>query len=296
MTIQSGWLTLPEVAAELSKVLKAPPVSEAELLGLALAGHLTISVRLPAITAWYFNPDELLDVEEQIIHPGMGGVVDLGRPTVITREVQREFPARVWNVVMERNGKRGLESRYLRLLNVNVLLNDDPEGALIAERTDDTDLRLTAEEQLSPEEQLSGSWWQLQKELTDSATPVWPKGSEFLLPTAAIDAIRDKVREQRESNAGFPFSTITRNEALHHRNKVVDPRERTTHYRIIAALLRELNIELSGDRIRNQAALEIERITERHLLTPVSPRTSNTVLKHIEKDIGDEIRRPASTA
>jgi hypothetical protein len=253
------WLTVPEAIRHLS-ILFGEDVGEADLLRLALDGHLTLSVYFVNGTTCVRGP--LVSFEDakrntslrdaKGLHPIEGITVDDGRVIECGSEVN--FLKGVWDLSMIGSERAEIESRYQGLTN-GPEVEPDWWASPILCREDGTYCQLMTrrgERHVPTEPYFSRTNYEL--------ASVIPSDTVLVLRTSALRDLETRMSEPQQ---------IT--------ERPIELRERTTLLVIIASLAKMSKIDVSKP---SAAAAAIGSQTVL-MGAAVSPRTIENHLKRI---------------
>jgi hypothetical protein len=219
------WLTITEAAKHLS-ILFEEEVSEADVLRLCLDGRLKLSIYFPKIQFAKLTKIELLnlsDFPEYETENVMIDIVDVETLSTISDEIH--YLEGIFDVPMIFGNRRQIERNYLALLGKSSV--EEGYGELIVER----DARYFelytkfSEESLSPISSQQDGNYSIDYVKRESAKLDYacalnfPEDSLFVVRTESLQAFKSSLND----------STSNSDE--------LDPRERNTMLKIIAALL-----------------------------------------------------------
>ena len=309
------WVTVPDAARHLSVVF-GEEISEADVLRFALDGHLTLSVDFvnhaharpgqivgPEGIEWRELPAEfaptILDLPDEV----KGKPIQYMRSLSIDDESERYLNLGdevrsidgVWDLPMIGGERLDVEHRFQMLTNGPAVTLHNIEGAFVMRGEDEM---CQLQESFDRNDYQRGSSAQLESlQQLIAASEVEPGEAKRLLEEHKID--REKFLARRKSrpksDGYYPAGGLPDDSTLVVRTanlmsfmqmisapadvtqKPMGERERTTLLTIIAALAKEIGIDISKP---SKAGGLIGNLTEQ-LGAPVSPRTIEDHLKRI---------------
>ena len=262
------WVSLADAAKRLSATL-GEDVSEADILRLALDGHLKLSVHLVnGAEASPCVPVKLEEIEWKEIQ-SLDGLRTLRLPiggrvwaddsgVFQVRKVITELESGIWDLPMTGGERIDVEFAYQQLVNGPEISTVTLEGVFVAsEKGDLYEIQFRPEGSRDPKET---DWKQAFSHDRYHAAGALPKDSVFVVRTAALQEFEQSVSETPDPT-GKPLST----------------RERDTLLTIIAVLAKEAKINIDA---HGKSAGYIEGLTDQ-LGVPVSKRAIEEHLKKI---------------
>ncbi len=253
------WLTVPDTARHLS-ILLEEEVSEAEVLRLALDGHLRLSVRFldpnPALcgrivtvddTSEFFDPSRIVDPDEREDGVERAKRVLIDQRDNLVLEIEREVIIDgVWDLLMRGGERYYVENEYQKLINGPGVYPFYLEKGIFLLKETGGDVACRVRPEL----------------------PDWgiPNDSHLVIRTAAL-----KELEEHLSAAEKP------------KEKLLGKRERDTLHIIIGALARMANLNLNTP---SSAAVSIESATV-EMRARVSARTIENHLNKVREACED---------
>jgi hypothetical protein len=226
------WLTVDEAVQPLSAILDEQ-VTEADVLRLALDGHLKLSVYLPEETvadSWHL-PDDWDRPDNTAVNHWMD-VAQTPAP------LRKYIGGGVWDVPMVPPVSQQIESRYNKLRGLPPIRVRYTIGALVEcpDAGVEEDLR----------------YFKVRAEAEDTSSPpsILPAGSKFVVRTKAIIEFASGL-----AIASTPASADNLDEPL-------GRRERKTLYKIIAALSKAPKIDIRKPPNKSQASLQPNYISQ----------------------------------